>query len=169
MIRTAAMAALALFALAPIAEARQHPHLHPDCNVTMPCAVPPMGRTPGIGRSYQRHRFMSGDRISGIVAPLAAKVASIQSACPGTHVISGVRHTRIKGSRKMSLHAEGKAVDVVGPYACIYAELRDWPGGYSTDAGRVRHVHISYDVQNGREMGIRFVHGRKKVRRYASR
>lgn len=96
---------------------------------------------------------------AGLVGPLAAKLASIQSACPGTHAISGVRHTRIAGTRRMSLHAQGKAVDVRGPYGCIYGQLKGWSGGYSTDAGRVQHIHISYDDAGGREMGLRFAHG----------
>ena len=103
---------------------------------------------------------------SGLVAPLAAKLASIQSACPGTVAISGVRHTYIAGTRRISLHASGKAVDVRGPYGCIYAQLRGWSGGYSTDAGRMRHIHISYDAEGGREMGLAFRHGghRRHVR-----
>lgn len=96
---------------------------------------------------------------AGLVGPLQAKLASIQAACPGTHAISGVRHTRIAGTRRMSLHAQGKAVDVRGPYGCIYAQLKGWSGGYSTDAGRVKHIHISYDAGGGREMGLRFAHG----------
>ena len=96
---------------------------------------------------------------AGLVGPLQAKLASIQAACPGTHAISGVRHTRIAGTRRMSLHAQGKAVDVRGPYGCIYGQLKGWSGGYSTDAGRVQHIHISYDNGGGREMGLRFAHG----------
>jgi hypothetical protein len=90
---------------------------------------------------------------------LQAKLASIQAACPGTHAISGIRHTRIAGTRRLSLHAQGKAVDVRGPYGCIYAQLKGWSGGYSTDAGRMQHIHISYDDAGGREMGLRFAHG----------
>lgn len=103
----------------------------------------------------------------GLVPELASKVSSIQAACPGTSIISGLRHTRIAGTRRMSLHAEGKAVDVRGPYGCIYGQLKGWQGGYSIDAGRVKHIHISYDAQNGREMGLTFRHGvhRKKRRR----
>lgn len=96
---------------------------------------------------------------AGLVGPLQAKLASIQAACPGTQAISGIRHTRIAGTRRMSLHAQGKAVDVRGPYGCIYAQLKGWSGGYSTDAGRVKHIHISYDAGGGREMGLRFAHG----------
>lgn len=96
---------------------------------------------------------------AGLVGPLQAKLASIQAACPGTHAISGIRHTRIAGTRRMSLHAQGKAVDVRGPYGCIYAQLKGWSGGYSTDSGRVQHIHISYDDAGGREMGLRFAHG----------
>jgi hypothetical protein len=104
----------------------------------------------------------SGVSVSGLVSPLASKLASIEAACPGTQAISGIRHTRIAGTRRMSLHAQGKAVDVRGPYGCIYTELKGWSGGYSTDAGRVRHIHISYDDAGGREMGIRFAHGGRR-------
>lgn len=55
-----------------------------------------------------------------------------------------------------------------GPYGCIYAQLQGWPGGYSTDAHRVRHIHISI---GGREAGLRFKHGggRKYARRHKAR
>jgi len=110
-------------------------------------------------RVAERASHASEGYSSGLVGPLQAKLASIQAACPGTHAISGIRHTRIAGTRRMSLHAQGKAVDVRGPYGCIYAQLKGWDGGYSTDAGRVKHVHISYDPGGGREMGLRFAHG----------
>lgn len=114
-----------------------------------PAARASIEQTPRVSEGYS----------AGLVGPLQAKLASIQSACPGTHAISGVRHTRIAGSRRMSLHAQGKAVDVRGPYGCIYGQLKGWSGGYSTDAGRVQHIHISYDNGGGREMGLRFAHG----------
>lgn len=101
--------------------------------------------------------------VSGIVAPLAAKVAEIVSSC-GSQVVSGVRHTYIAGTRHISLHASGKAVDLAGNPSCIYAMLSGWPGGYSTDYARMRHVHLSYDPDGGREMGIRFVHGGGRTR-----
>lgn len=66
----------------------------------------------------------------------------------------------------MSLHASGKAVDLAGNPSCMYAMLHGWPGGYSTDYGSVRHLHLSYDPAGGREMGIRFRHG---GHRYARR
>lgn len=103
-------------------------------------------------------RNVRGVSISGIVPALAAKAAAISAACPGAHVISAVRHTRIRGTRRMSLHASGEAVDMRGNPSCIYAQLRDWPGGYSTDYGRAQHVHISLS-SSGREMGLRFAHG----------
>ena len=112
-----------------------------------------------------------GVSMSGIVPALAAKVAQIQASCPGAQVISAVRHTRIRGTRRMSLHANGEAVDMRGNPSCIYAQLRNWPGGYSTDYGRVQHVHISLS-SSGREMGVRFAHGGGKShrhRRYARR
>ncbi|WP_424627564.1 hypothetical protein [Bradyrhizobium sp. SYSU BS000235] len=110
-----------------------------------------------------------GVSLAPIVAPLAAKVASIQSSCPGTRVVSGLRHTLISGTRRMSLHAEGKAVDIQGPYGCIYSQLRGWPGGYTTDAARMRHIHISYDAQGGREMGLAFRHGGHRHHRRLAR
>lgn len=108
--------------------------------------------------------------VTGVVPALASKVAEIQSSCAGAHVISGLRHTRIRGSGRMSLHATGEAVDMRGNPSCIYAQLRDWPGGYSTDYGRVQHVHISL-AANGREAGLRFAHGggRHHRHRHASR
>jgi hypothetical protein len=105
---------------------------------------------------------------AAIVSPLANKVYEIKRACPNTKVISAVRKTRIAGTGRMSLHAYGKAVDVRGNYRCIYSQLRGWAGGYSTDAGRVKHIHISYDAQGGREMGVRFRHGVRKTH-YARR
>lgn len=175
-------AVAALCALSSMAEARvRTPAFSPECNITMPCIGvnnPSYARARGqreqaqpfatfetTPRSARARRtavataHASEGYSAGLVGPLQAKLASIQAACPGTHAISGVRHTRIAGTRRMSLHAQGKAVDVRGPYGCIYAQLKSWSGGYSTDAGRVQHIHISYDDAGGREMGLRFAHG----------
>lgn len=122
--------------------------------------------TPGQWRGY--HTQAGNRSSSGLVAPLAAKVAEIQSAC-GSKLISGVRHTYIRGTRRISLHASGKAADMQGNPSCIYQHLSGWPGGYSTDYGRVRHVHISYDEAGGREWGYRFAHGGGHKHRYAKR
>ncbi|MDQ8730411.1 hypothetical protein [Bradyrhizobium sp. LHD-71] len=103
--------------------------------------------------------------MAGIVPALAAKVAQIQSVCSGAHVISAVRHTRIRGTGRMSLHATGEAVDMRGNPSCVYAQLRDWPGGYSTDYARAKHIHISL-AANGREAGLRFTHGGGKSHRH---
>lgn len=179
MIRTITAVA-ALCALSSLAEARvRTPAISPECNVTMPCigvdnpvhARQRRQREPMQSfAAVEQHRverargvvepgYTSEGYSSGLVGPLQAKLASIQAACPGTHAISGIRHTRIAGTRRMSLHAQGKAVDVRGPYGCIYAQLKGWSGGYSTDSGRVQHIHISYDHAGGREMGLRFAHG----------
>jgi hypothetical protein len=171
----------ALCALSSLAEARvRTPAVSPECNVTMPCigvdnpmharqrrqretlqsfgATEPTRRAERVRRAVEP-AYASEGYPAGLVGSLQAKLASIQSACPGTHAISGVRHTRIAGTRRMSLHAQGKAVDVRGPYGCIYGQLKGWSGGYSTDAGRMQHIHISYDDAGGREMGLRFAHG----------
>jgi hypothetical protein len=99
--------------------------------------------------------------IAAIVAPLAAKVSEIQATC-GSKVVSGLRHTYIAGTHRMSLHASGKAVDMSGNPSCIYAHLTGWQGGYSTDYRRMRHVHLSYDPDGHREWGLRFIHGRHR-------
>lgn len=106
--------------------------------------------------------------LAGIVPTLAAKASEIIGACPGARVISAVRHTYVAGTRRISLHASGKAVDVTGNPGCIYARLRGWPGGYSVDYARVRHVHVSYDAQGHREWGARFYHngGTMSARRH---
>jgi hypothetical protein len=112
-------------------------------------------------------------RGGAIVSALAAKVREISSSC-GSSIVSGVRHTHIANTRTMSLHATGRAVDMRGNPRCIYQHLSGWPGGYSTDYGRVQHVHISYSA-GGREWGLRFAHGghgryahHHRHRRYAS-
>jgi hypothetical protein len=104
-------------------------------------------------------------RGGAIVSALAAKVREISSSC-GSSVVSGVRHTHIANTRTMSLHASGQAVDMKGNPRCIYQHLSGWPGGYSTDYGRVQHVHISYSV-GGHEWGLRFAHGGHHRRGYA--
>lgn len=133
-----------------------------ECNVTMPCIGAPAPQdVPGVARrTYNRDR--ADVSASGINPTLAAKVASIRSACPGTAIISGMRHTYVAGTRRISLHASGHAVDVRGPYSCIYGQLKGWPGGYSIDAGRMHHIHISY---GGREDGLRFRHGHHRKKR----
>lgn len=175
--RTAILAALTLafVSVTSNAEARQRTYpVHPDCNITMPCegvGLTPFGKRAmkvrgmgfGFGEPVLRYapapsRVERSVSTSGLVAPLVMKLASIQAACPGTKLISGVRHTRIRKTGRMSLHAQGKAIDVRGPYGCIYAQLQGWAGGYSTDARRMAHIHISYDATGGREMGLRFRH-----------
>lgn len=103
--------------------------------------------------------------LAGVSPALAAKTREIVGSC-GSVVISGRRHTRVAGSGHWSLHASGRAVDLRGNPACIYARLRGWPGGYSTDYARVRHVHVSI---GGREAGLRFAHGGRRHHRFAAR
>ena len=129
--------------------------LHPDgCRLS-----------PAPWRRLRQRRPVASDyaaagRLGGVYGPLAARAREIVAAC-GSRVVSGVRRTRVAGTRRMSLHASGRAVDMAGNPACIYAHLRGWPGGYSTDYGRVRHVHISL---GGREDGARFAHRSSRVR-----
>jgi hypothetical protein len=150
----------------PRADGVVQPSLRPSKRRGGPEVQEAMAYAPAAVAPIERERVApAGTSITGVVPALAAKVAQIQSACPGAHVISGLRHTRIRGSGRMSLHATGEAVDMRGNPSCVYAQLRDWPGGYSTDYGRVQHVHISL-AANGREAGLRFSHGGGKSHRH---
>lgn len=117
-----------------------------------------------VNKRFARRLIRSEGMLAGVYAPLAAKAREIEAAC-GSRVISGRRHTKVAGTRRWSLHASGHAVDMAGSPGCIYAHLRGFPGGYSTDYGRVKHVHISL---GGREDGLRFAHRGGRVR-YAGR
>jgi len=129
-----------------------------NCNVTMPCEIPEATTGGFSAAPVTRHQSDRADAPAGLRATLAAKVADIEAACPGTRIISGLRHTFVAGTNRISLHASGKAADLRGPYGCIYSQLRGWPGGYSVDPGIVHHIHVSYDPEGGREMGIHFHH-----------
>lgn len=111
-----------------------------ECNVSMPC----IGVSQGAAhRGRYAARLRASVSLDGVVYSLANKVRSIQAACPGTKIISTIRHTLIAGGGgAVSKHASGRAVDVAGNYSCIYSQLHDWPS-YSTDGPRCRHVHIS--------------------------
>jgi hypothetical protein len=135
----------------------------------MPFGVPTRSAAEGARFIRGTAKPAAQARAAGLVPPLAAKAAEIVAAC-GSQIISAVRHTYIAGTRRISLHASGEAVDLRGNPSCIYAHLKGWPGGYSTDYGRARHVHVSYS-SGGREWGVRFAHGggrRAKHRRYAT-
>lgn len=117
-----------------------------------------------VSKSFANRLIRAEGHLAGVYGPLASKAREIESAC-GSRVISGLRHTRVAGSRRMSLHASGHAIDIAGNPGCIYARLRGFRGGYSIDYGRVLHVHISL---GGGEDGARFAHYSSR-RRYAFR
>lgn len=95
--------------------------------------------------------------LAGYPAPLIAKVQELKTHC-GAKLISAFRPgAKIRGSGRPSLHASKRAVDMTGNVSCIYARMKNWPGGYSTDYRAVAHIHFSYEP-NGREWGSRFVH-----------
>jgi hypothetical protein len=111
-------------------------------------------------RAYKKHAHAkkrpvarSGSvSLAGVTPVLAAKAREIASAC-GSSIISAVSR---RGNR--SNHPIGRAVDMRGNPSCIYAHLKGWPGGYSTDYRAAGHVHISYNP-GGQEWGLRFAHG----------
>lgn len=117
-----------------------------------------------INKRFARRLIRSESMLAGVYAPLADKAREIEASC-GSRVISGVRHTRVRGSGRWSLHSSGHAIDIAGNPGCIYARLRGFRGGYSIDYGRVLHVHISL---GGGEDGARFAHYSSR-RRYAFR
>lgn len=120
------------------------------------------------GFARELARALPSRSLAGVVPTLAAKAQELVTAC-GSRVISGKRQTYVAGTRRISLHASGRAVDMGGNPSCMYALLRRWPGGVSVDYARVRHVHISYSPK-GREWGARFAHrGGTKRTRYARR
>jgi hypothetical protein len=139
-------------------------------------------RSSHVHRHGRAHGY--GLALSDLTPTLAKKVSEIMSAC-GSKLISGYRPgARVAGSGHPSLHSlyPSRAADVSGNPHCIYAHLEGWAGGYSTDYGRVRHVHISYSPPgsgylSGREWHARFVHfggghhrfTQRRHRRYAMR
>ncbi len=107
--------------------------------------------------------------LARVVEPLKSKAQEIVREC-GAVIVS----TDCRGGATPN-HRNGLAVDIRMPGskspACIYAHLRGWPGGVSTDywsAPGVRHVHFSYSRKH--EWGLRFAHSRYGKRaRYAAR
>jgi hypothetical protein len=120
-------------------------------------------RTVRLVSKYRTARSVS---LTGVTPVLAAKAQEIVADC-GSLVISTVS---ARGNR--SNHPRGRAVDLRGNPSCIYAHLKGWPGGYSTDYNAVAHVHVSYNP-GGQEWGLRFAHNghgrRHRVTRYARR
>jgi hypothetical protein len=116
-------------------------------------------------RSVSKHRTGRLVSLSGVTPVLAAKAREIVADC-GSVVISTIS---ARGNR--SNHPAGRAVDLRGNPRCIYAHLKGWPGGYSTDYSAVAHVHVSYNP-GGQEWGLRFAHnshGRHRATRFARR
>ena len=106
-------------------------------------------------RIYKNRRARSGGfSTTNGGASLPDIVGKLQSQC-GAKVISGSR----PGSRTpfgvASCHSTNQAVDMTGNYACMYRVLASWPGGYTTDPGRCKHIHISSCKM---EWGMRFKH-----------
>ena len=103
--------------------------------------------------------------LSDLTSTLATKVSEIVHSC-GARLISGYRPgARVAGTGHASLHSAypARAADLSGNPSCIYSHLHGWQGGYSTDYGSVRHVHISYSPPGsgylaGREWHARFAH-----------
>lgn len=109
------------------------------------------------------HAANAEPSLKGYPSILIAKVQELKRHC-GARVISAFRkNARVAGTRTRSLHADRRAVDLAGNPSCMYARLKNWPGGASTDYSRVKHLHLSYDPQGGKEMGARFVHRRPRV------
>jgi hypothetical protein len=95
--------------------------------------------------------------MAGYPSELIQLVKELEQFC-GSRLISAHRPgARVRGSGHPSLHAVKRAVDMAGNPSCMYARLKGWPGGVSTDYARVQHIHISY-APSGMEWGSRFAH-----------
>lgn len=134
-----------------------------------PMPIPDPNVLPTI-KGYADH-IAKSSKVKDLVPQLAAKVRHILSSCAGARLISGYRPgARVRGSGRPSLHSKypSKAADLAGNPSCILTQLDDWPGGRSTDYGKVRHYHISY-APGSREWGSRFAHysARRHAKRYA--
>lgn len=97
--------------------------------------------------------------LARVIEPLKSKAQEIVRVC-GAHIVS----TDCRGGATPN-HRLGLAVDIAmhgrASPACIYAHLKGWPGGVSTDywtAPGTKHVHFSYNRQH--EWGLRFSHSR---------
>ncbi len=109
-------------------------------------------------RRLRRSASYDAKPLRCLPAELRAKVAEIIDAC-GTQVLrTFTPGALIAGTQHLSEHAFCRAADLAGNPACIYAHLRGFRGGVSTDYGRMRHVHVSWHP-GGWEQGVRFVHG----------
>jgi hypothetical protein len=130
-----------------------------------PNVVTETTRRPVAREWGHRRPAFHGVHIYDLVAELSNKVSEIIEVCR-SRLISGYRPgARVAGSGHPSLHSTypSKAADLSGDPNCIYAHLQGWPGGYSTDYGHVRHVHLSYSPPGsgylaGREWHARFAH-----------
>lgn len=102
---------------------------------------------------------LCGSASAHVPGALIAKVNELKAAC-GAKVVSAHRAGARTPSGHVSEHALGRAVDLQGNPGCMYARLRNWPGGISTDywtAPGGPHIHLSYGP-GGREWGVRFSH-----------
>lgn len=102
----------------------------------------------------------------GIPGPVRTALNQVSSQCQGFRIVSHFRPgAHVAGTRRVSLHASGRAVDFrVSNWGCAYHALRGWGGGISMDAPRVHHIHISYGGHEGH-----FMHHMVGSVRYASR
>lgn len=118
---------------------------------------------PAIPKTQPNRTIFEDASLRGVPTnrlPVALKnvLQQVQSAC-NSKVISACRPgARVRGSGRPSLHASCQAADVTMPnYGCAYQILARTPCGYSTDPGRVHHVHISCSPGT-REYGHKFAH-----------
>ena len=104
-------------------------------------------------------RIGGSTSLARIVEPLKAKAEEIIAVC-GSRVLSSDCRGGVTPN-----HRNHRAVDLKGNPRCMYALLKDWPGGVSTDYGSApgtAHVHVSYcppgSCKGAYEWGLRFAH-----------
>ena len=96
--------------------------------------IPPGDSTIANGRSVSS---------TGVTPVLAAKARQIVASCGSSIVSAGSPSRGVRSDRPT-----GRAVDIEGNPGCVYAQLKGWPGGYSTDDSG--HRPCPYQLQSRR-------------------
>ncbi len=126
-----------------------------ECLDRWPCDVSWKTDAKPVHKSKHRRPMLIG---RGVNSKLLSAYKYVGSRCKGVRIVSGVRKTLVSGTRRRSKHWAGNALDFkAGSYKCAYAALRSygWKGGWSRDAKKCRHIHISFGGKRREPAGFR--------------
>lgn len=113
-------------------------------------------------QAYREHLFKFGPLADLTKSPpeLILFLNKVEQACGQVLAISGLRNTKVRGTKRVSLHAKGLAIDYqVADTTCALMQAKDFKGGHTTDYTKVtpNHFHISW-APGSREYGKKFTH-----------